>query len=233
MKQFYIYIHCRPDGEPFYVGKGHSISNRKGRAYQLYEEGNKYYGNIVSKYGKKNILIHVYNCESEWHSFRHEEWMIAWCRAQGFNMTNMTDGGEGISGYKHTKEMCAAIAKITRTQWTPERRAAATKRMIGKQRAVGFKHTPEWLIFHSQRLQGNKNVKGHVWITNGNEEKTIFKTEKLPNGFKYGRSPSLIIKMSKVDHSHLHTLESSKKSALTRLGKSRGNYKRKEIVNGL
>jgi len=96
-KQFYIYAHCRPDGEPFYIGKGHSR-----RSHDFIRNRSNHHKNIVAEHGKKNILIYTRNCESEQQAFKHEVWMIAWCRAQGYRITNMTDGGEGVSGYKHT-----------------------------------------------------------------------------------------------------------------------------------
>jgi hypothetical protein len=112
-KQYYIYVHCRPSGKPFYVG----YSGRKVRGYDLNSKirENKYHANVVAKYGKENILIHIRNCDSENQAKVHEVWMIAWCFAQGFRMTNMTKGGEGVSGLKmpvRSPEFRAKLANI-------------------------------------------------------------------------------------------------------------------------
>jgi hypothetical protein len=93
MTQFYVYVHCRPDGSPFYVGKG-SIK----RAHEIQSGRNPHHRNIVRKYVVESIQLFMYACKSEYAAFRNEEWMIAWCRAQGHKLTNMSDGGEGPAG---------------------------------------------------------------------------------------------------------------------------------------
>ena len=106
-KQYYVYVKCRPDGKPFYVGKGHA-----GRADAT--KRNPHHDNVVKKYGKENILIYKLNCQSEKQAFEYEIWMIAWCKTQGHRLTNMTDGGEGSSGCKQNQEFCMAKSKLMR-----------------------------------------------------------------------------------------------------------------------
>lgn len=96
MTKYYVYVQCRPSGEPFNVGKGHGR-----RAYDFKNARNKYFKNIIEKYGAACITVYVRACETEQQAFQHEMWMIAWCRAQGHRVCNMTDGGEGMSGSNH------------------------------------------------------------------------------------------------------------------------------------
>jgi hypothetical protein len=49
--EHYAYIHCKPDGTPFYVGKG------SGDRFRVSGARNPYYRRTVNKYGAKNILI--------------------------------------------------------------------------------------------------------------------------------------------------------------------------------
>ncbi|MFZ2541952.1 MAG: hypothetical protein WAW75_09310, partial [Gallionella sp.] len=56
--QFYAYIHCKPDGTPFYVGKG-----ANGRINLMKRGG--WHQNIVDKYGAENIARWKFDCESE------------------------------------------------------------------------------------------------------------------------------------------------------------------------
>lgn len=90
-RRFYTYLHCRPDGTPFYVGKG-----RGRRAYSLVRR-NPHHKNIVAKYGKENIVVLVFYCYSERQALKDEIQMIAQLRREGHVLTNKTDGGDGVS----------------------------------------------------------------------------------------------------------------------------------------
>ena len=90
---FYTYLHCRPNGDPFYVGKG-----IKGRSHNMLKNRNKYHKNVVAKYGEKNIGIYVFPCESEQQAFEDEIRWIAQLRSEGFQLVNMTSGGDGVRG---------------------------------------------------------------------------------------------------------------------------------------
>jgi hypothetical protein len=139
MKQFYIYVHCRPSGEPFYVGKGYG-----NRAHYFSYLRNKHHKHVVAKHGKENILVYTRNCKSESHAHANEKWMIAWCRAQGFRMTNMTDGGEGVSGWTTPVKLRRKIAI----------------RMLGNTNSEGNVHSTETREKIAIKLTGNKNCLG-------------------------------------------------------------------------
>lgn len=100
--QFYTYLHCRPDGEPFYVGKGF------GRRASNLSRRNDHHKNIVSKYGKENIRVFIFNCESEYQALSDEVSQIAQLRLAGYVLANKTDGGEGVSN--PTADVRAKIA---------------------------------------------------------------------------------------------------------------------------
>ncbi len=92
------YLHCRPDGTPFYVGKGtEARMNRDARR-------NPYHTNIVNKYGASNILKGFMECSTEQTAFDLEKGIIKCLKCMGVRLSNMTEGGEGVSGYKHTNE---------------------------------------------------------------------------------------------------------------------------------
>lgn len=97
MKQFYVYIHKKPDGTPVYVGKGHGK-----RAYKLHGR-NPYHQSVLDKY-KGQIIVEVTNCESEQAAFELEKIYVKQLRDQGCRLANMTDGGEGHSGFQQSQE---------------------------------------------------------------------------------------------------------------------------------
>lgn len=86
---YYSYIHCKPDGTPFYVGKGTS------RRVKYLGERNAYHKAVVNKYGKENILIGRLACSSEQNAYDLERGIIKCLFRSGAKLTNCTEGGEG------------------------------------------------------------------------------------------------------------------------------------------
>jgi len=101
MTDFYTYMHCKPNGDPFYVGKGH------GRRSHRFDKRNQHHKNIVAKYGAENILVYVTKRDSEESALKAEIRLIKMLRWAGFELCNQTDGGEGSSGRKLSAEEIA------------------------------------------------------------------------------------------------------------------------------
>ena len=114
MRQFYTYLHCRPNGEPFYVGKGSKGAAHKKRSHDLKFDRNDYYRNVVTKYGEDNIGIFVFPCESEDHAFKDEIQQIAQLRNEGYALTNLTIGGDGASGNIQSEKAKSLISQKNR-----------------------------------------------------------------------------------------------------------------------
>lgn len=116
-KQFYVYTHAKPDGSIFYVGKG-----LKARVNKIQRPHNSYHTNIVKKYGKENIIVRTMLCRSEQHALDLEVRMIAALRNGGVELVNLTDGGEGNSGWVVSQESRKRMS-IAKKNMSPETRA--------------------------------------------------------------------------------------------------------------
>jgi hypothetical protein len=91
---FYVYEHIRPDtGMVFYVGKGSGkrAYTRSGR--------NIYWKRIVNKVGGFSVRIVADNLDEEL-SFLVESERIDQLKILNYSLCNMSDGGEGPSGYR-------------------------------------------------------------------------------------------------------------------------------------
>lgn len=160
--QFYTYLHCKPDGTPFYVGKG------RGKRSHAFWQRNQHHKNVVVKYGAKNIGVFLFECSSEAQAFEDEKQQIAQLRAEGFRLSNFTDGGEGCSGRIVTAEMRTKIASANRGKVrTPEmcERISASKKghkhSMGLRNMLGKKHSAETKEKMSKAAMGNKRGIGN------------------------------------------------------------------------
>ena len=117
--QFYAYLWLREDGTPYYAGKG--CGNRafiKGVGHRQYPP-------------KDRSRILIFPRANETAAFELER---AWIRFFGRKdagtgcLRNVTEGGEGTSGYRHTDAA---------------KRSMATKR-LGNKNGVGSVRTPEF-----------------------------------------------------------------------------------------
>jgi hypothetical protein len=85
----YAYIHCKPDGTPFYVGKG------KLRRAKYFGERNPHHSAIVQKYGASNLLVGVFECSSEEIAYSLEMGLIKCLKRSNIKLCNFTAGGDG------------------------------------------------------------------------------------------------------------------------------------------
>ena len=141
---FYVYAHHRAtDGAVFYIGKG-----TKGRAYKTHGR-NAHWKRVVAKYGYYVTILADNLTESE--ALAREIELIA--EFGKVALCNMTDGGEGMSGYRHT---VAGKSKIAKAHLDIPRPAESIEKMrdakLGKipsietrrkmsEAHIGFKHS--------------------------------------------------------------------------------------------
>jgi hypothetical protein len=114
-RKYYVYVWYRKtDDKPFYVGKGQS--NR----YTFLHNRNNFFMNMYNKHGGYAKKVRENLTEIE--AFQLEKALIKEYKKK-FKMTNITDGGEGVSGLNHSKKTRETLSKLSKIQWSdPEMR---------------------------------------------------------------------------------------------------------------
>lgn len=121
---YYVYIHYRAsDLTPFYVGKGSGD-----RAY-CFNQRSEYWTRTFKKHGVITKLVNEYEQEKD--AFLFERYLIKKFKDSGFQLVNLTDGGEGVSGFKQSKETVEkrSIRMLGNTNW---KNAPKPPRLLGK-----------------------------------------------------------------------------------------------------
>lgn len=138
--EFYTYFHTRNDtGKVFYVGKG------KGRrAHQ--SSRNHHWHNIVAKHG---YTVHfAMTGLSEAEAFEHERFLILCFKDMGIKLTNMTNGGEGASGYIQPPEV-----REKHRQTFLKDGGESLRKANAKRRAIGIPHHHVGRVLSKEDIQ--------------------------------------------------------------------------------
>lgn len=124
---FYTYAHYTKDTkELFYIGKG---KNR--RAFQIYGR-NRYWKNKVAKHGGFTVKI-LAKWKSEIEAFEHEKFLVSCFKG---SLVNLTDGGEGCSGFVQSEEAKAKRSIALKGKpLTEERKKNIVLSLVGRKLA--------------------------------------------------------------------------------------------------
>lgn len=192
---WYVYIHFKPNGRPFYVGKG-----RKSRAYTIRRQHNTAHVRTLEKYGEDSILVWRTVFPSHDEAVAEEIRIIHELRSMGVPIVNMTNGGDGTVGLKRTAEQCAAngVLKIGNKNMKGKSHSQESK---GKIRDALKRHfsNPLNRSKHSLASRGKfmgdgfsqkmSDVRRKIkWVTNGFENRQIPKDQEIKDGWRPGRT---------------------------------------------
>ena len=151
---FYVYEHWRPDLDLcFWVGKGNGD-----RAYRF--RRNFHYNNVVKKLARAGLCVEVRLVRGEMAedaALELERKRIAFWRSAGVALTNYTDGGEGVSGLKHSDATRAMIREKRKNQKI--RHSPETRAKIGRANSVALagRKNPG----HGDKMRGRKHTQEH------------------------------------------------------------------------
>lgn len=162
-QDFYVYVHLREtDGLVFYVGKGH-----RDRAWSV-RRRNKHWHSVAKKHGLKVEILQ--DGLQEWYAFELEMDLIATYGRE--NLCNMTDGGEGTSGFTHCEKALSAMRKSHSKPEVKEKKSRANfiswsspetryKRLSGMKLASSSLKTKAKLSASSKKSWSNQEIKNN------------------------------------------------------------------------
>lgn len=187
---FYVYIHKKKTtGEVFYVGKGKNwrATNKTQR--------NKFWKRIVQKHG---LIVEIVEKDiQEWYAHELEKSLISYYgrRDQGRGtLVNLTDGGEGSEGYKHTEAVLGynhprfdstiwkfrnvvtgQVVESTQYDFQKAHPSLNVRSMINRKTS-----TFEWIIEgHTPQIVVDRMLNGCVGDRNPNSDPTIYSLMNL------------------------------------------------------
>ncbi len=143
---YYIYCHInKSDGKCFYIGKG------TGKRAWNSSTRSKYWKNIVNKHGREVIILVNNISESKANELEKE-----FIKQIGLeNLCNLTEGGEGSSGYRFSNEQKAKFSQIRKGKtFSDIHKKNLSDSMKGKH--LGTKLSKE----HCENIRKNKLGKG-------------------------------------------------------------------------
>lgn len=180
---FYAYIHCKPDGTPFYVGKGN-----KARLKRVGRPHNKGHEDIINGVGIENVLVGSLECSLEKVAYDLERGLIKRLRVMQIPVVNLTEGGGGCSGYKMPASAKEKIREaLSGRKFSASHLANLTKSLRGRKLPpLKDEHKCKIGESNSRTKVGNKYTLGLVWITDGVNNKMVEKTLTLPDGWRLG-----------------------------------------------
>jgi hypothetical protein len=184
---FYTYIHFKADtSKPFYIGKG------QGRRHLVKTKRNNYWNNVVNKHGFTSEILCKWKTEHE--ALEHEKFLIQCFKDIGIPLVNLTDGGEGTSGWVPSDSWRAKKSALQKANFVnpmlnktsvEKRKNTITGRTlsefhkvniglssVGNKSRSGLKNTIESNLKRSDKLLGNKNSLGIVQNPESNKKRS-------------------------------------------------------------
>jgi hypothetical protein len=197
---FYTYAHTKPDGTIFYIGKG-----QKKRAWRK-NGRNTHWKNIVVKYKNYGIEI-LANWKTEQEAFDHEVLLISCFKDMGYELANLTAGGEGVSNpSSETRAKLSESHKGPKNGFFGKKHSNEVKNKMSKER-IGKKHSSETkLKIGMSQLGKQHSVESRAKMTKHTIIATNTDTKKTLELFG-----SINIKSKGFDVSHVYSCLNGKR----------------------
>ena len=203
--EFYTYAYLRPDGIPYYIGKG-----KGDRMFKKNRKG-------TNPPNDPSLILVLKSGLSEKDALKHEKYMIYVLGRKDLGkgpLWNFTDGGEGLSNpSKETRDKIANSKKgkpggMTGKKLTTEQREKISKALTG-------------------RVGGGMTGRTHSTETKVKMSETFKKSGRKPPEFNKPHTEETKKKISEKKKGVKHTPEQNAAKSERQKGKKRGPYKRK------
>jgi hypothetical protein len=145
--------------EPFYIGKGKYIYRAYSHLSESKEKTKNFYkfnkiAKIRREIKKDPIIFKIYENLSTLEALEKEKIVIKIIgRGRNGPLTNLTDGGEGMDGYKHSKKAIKLIIKSNKARPVSE---LTKKRISEGVKRTGWHPTEEMKKAQGKRVSGTK-----------------------------------------------------------------------------
>lgn len=185
MRTSYVYILYCKNNDGLYVGKSFDPDGRYREHLKEAETPRlkrQYWVNDIIKNGNKLEIETVIECDENEVNF-YERFYIALFRNLGFNLMNLTDGGDGFSGFKQSKETIEKRAIKLRGRPKPQHLIdALAKHNTGRKASLSEKFKI------SLRFIGRKDVNGKVPGNKGKYKLSQEQIEEIKNKLSHGQT---------------------------------------------
>ena len=139
MRKYYVYLLEDINGQVFYVGKGSKTDKYNRTEYHLkyweHNKNKKFVNKIRKIDGRFNVVI-VFESESEEECLVREVELIQ--QYGKCSLCNLTDGGDGVSGYRHSEASRAKMSAKADPEKSKKNLTYAIKSNTGKRKADTF-----------------------------------------------------------------------------------------------
>lgn len=176
---YYIYRHIRPDKNcPFYIGRGKLYERmiEPRRAYEVKRRNHLWQGIVDRNGGNYEVEILYWSANREHILEKEREFIALYGKIIDGTGTlcNLTDGGDGSLGLKHSEEVLARLSAQRKNDpkrlallRSEEFKAARRAKMAGKPGpAFGSKHKPETIELYRRTRTGSLNHEAKQVIDN-------------------------------------------------------------------
>ena len=152
----YTYIHrCKDDiSRIFYVGKG--SGNRINSEFHR----SNHWKNIVAKHGLIVEKVATWNTHNE--ALEHEKFLIFCFRSMGIKLCNLTDGGDGVTGYVPSQEQRKKTSERMKNYVASEEtKKKISLSKIGNKSRLGCKNSEKHKAITASIWKGKKLSEEH------------------------------------------------------------------------